>query len=201
MDSFRYGLALVLVCTLSPLFFYWAVVHGFIGFWRRVGPRLTYAVVLGGAALAAFGLFSVRSEFLSVEFGTSWLLVAAGVFCLVAAGWLRALLHRDVTNKLLAGLPELGPERHPQQLVRTGLYARVRHPRYIQFWLALLGYALVANYLAVYVVWLLWLPGIHVIALFEERELRERFAEEYEQYSQEVPRFLPRLRRRGPPAV
>jgi protein-S-isoprenylcysteine O-methyltransferase Ste14 len=197
VETFRYGLALVLLITLPPLLFYWPVVHGFIGFWRRVGPWATYVVLLGGAALGAFGLFWVRADLLSVEFGTSWPLVAGGASCLAAAGWFRAMLHRDVTNKLLSGLPELAPERHHQRLVRTGLYARVRHPRYVQFLLALLGYALITNYFAVYVVWLLWLPAMYVISLFEERELRHRFGDEYERYLEEVPRFFPRLRRRS----
>jgi protein-S-isoprenylcysteine O-methyltransferase Ste14 len=194
-------LTLALVCTVPPMLLYWLVIHLFVRFWRRLGPAPTYAVVLGAAALFGVALFRLRGSLLVVEFGTSWRLVAMGVLFFVAAAWLRALLHRDITNKLLSGLPELDPERHPQQLVRTGLYARVRHPRYLQVCLALLGYVLVANYLAGYVIWVVCLPVMYVFAVLEERELRERFGEDYEHYSVEVPRFLPEIRRRAGVAV
>ena len=197
MDTFRYGLALVFVCIVPPLLLYWPVIHGFVRFWRRVGPRVTFLVVLTATALGALGLFQVRGYFLAVEFGTNWLVVAAGAVCLGVAGRLRAVLHRDVTNRLLAGVPELDLTGAPQPLVRTGLYARVRHPRYAQLWLVLLGYALITNYLSTYLLWLLWLPAAYVITMLEERELVARFGRAYEDYRREVPRFLPRRRHRG----
>jgi protein-S-isoprenylcysteine O-methyltransferase Ste14 len=194
MDTFRYILALLFVLFLPPMLLYWPIVHGFIGFWRRVGPVVTYAVVLwGGLGLAAFGLYQVRGLLLQGDLGTNWVLVALGAFCIGAGGWLRVLLHRTFSMAQLMGLPELSKARDTQGLVRAGLYARVRHPRYLQYLLALLGYALVANYPAVYLIWLLWLPGVYVTVLFEERELRQRFGPEYEEYCREVPRFLPRL--------
>ena len=94
---------------------------------------------------------------------------------------------------VLVGMPELDPEHHEQKLVRSGVYGRIRHPRYAQFIVGLLGYALVANYLTAYLTWLLWLPGVYVLVLFEEKELRERFGEEYDRYCREVPRFVPKI--------
>jgi protein-S-isoprenylcysteine O-methyltransferase Ste14 len=95
------------------------------------------------------------------------------------------------------GLPEVAPERYLQPLVHIGLYSRVRHPRYLQFLLAQLGWAMVVNYLVIYLVWLLWLFAVYVIVVLEERELRDRLGEEYERYSREVPRFFPHIRRRS----
>ncbi len=199
MDGFRYLLALAFVCAFLPMLFFWPLIHGFIRFWRRLGPALTYVVVLVPAVLMGVAIFQLRAPLLAVEFGTRWPLVAAGAVLLLAGTWLRILLHRDLTHKLLSGFPELDPERYPQQLVRTGLYARVRHPRYLQVTIALLGYVLVANYLAGYFIWLAWLPAMYAISFLEERELRERFGEEYEHYRLEVPRLLPGIRRRGRP--
>jgi protein-S-isoprenylcysteine O-methyltransferase Ste14 len=193
MDTFRYWLAVVLVCTLLPFLLYWPVLHGYIGFWRRRGLGVTLAVVLGGCLAGALAVYRVRQHLFLVDYGTNWALVALGILVLAAAVVLRLRINRVFPSKTLLGLPELAPDRYPQELVRSGIYARVRHPRYAQFVMALGGYALIANYLAVYIVWLLWLPGIYVVSLFEERELKARFGDEYERYLREVPRFVPRL--------
>jgi protein-S-isoprenylcysteine O-methyltransferase Ste14 len=193
VDGFRYGLALFLVCTLPPLLLYWPLIHGFIGFWRRRGPRVTYSVALSGVVLGALALYRARDALLAADYGTRWPLVAGGVVCIAVLGWMRGKIQSEFGVGLLVGLPELSPQRHATPLVRTGIYARVRHPRYVQFWLGLLGWALITNYLTVYVLWLLWLAAIGWIVVLEERELRERFGEEYREYSRQVPRFLPRL--------
>ncbi len=200
MDTLRYILALLFVILVPPALLYWPIVHGFIGFWRRVGAVVTIAVMWGGLLAAAFGLYQVRDLLLRGDFGTNWLLVALGVICLSVSVWVRVLHLRTFSILQLWGLPELSKTPDPQGLVRTGLYARVRHPRYLQYLLAALGYALVANYPAVYLTWLLWLPGVYITVLFEERELRQRFGAEYEQYCREVPRFIPRLGKRQEPA-
>jgi protein-S-isoprenylcysteine O-methyltransferase Ste14 len=75
------------------------------------------------------------------------------------------------------------------------VYAWVRHPRYIQVALALLGFTLIANYLAPYVIFALWLPVLYLIIRIEERELRDRFGQAYEEYCRKVPWFMPRMRR------
>ena len=55
-----------------------------------------------------------------------------------------------------------------------------------------LGYAELRH--ALYAVLALWVPGIWLIAVLEERELRERFGAAYDAYCRRVPRFLPQLR-------
>ena len=138
------------------------------------------------------GLFAARRWLLAVEFGTNYLLIVAGVVCLAISLGLRLWLSRHISVKTMLGLPELAPDQYPSRLVTEGIYAVVRHPRYLQFLLALVGYALVANYLALYGAVALWLAGIYPIVLLEEAELRERFGSEYEEYCRQVPRFVPK---------
>ena len=57
--------------------------------------------------------------------------------------------------------------------------------------LALLGWALIANYLAPYGVVALGTVTIYGVVLLEEKELRDRFGKEYEDYCRCVPRFFP----------
>jgi protein-S-isoprenylcysteine O-methyltransferase Ste14 len=68
----------------------------------------------------------------------------------------------------------------------------VRHPRYIAVLLGMFAVALFCNYLGLYVVVALTVPGLYVVAVLEERELLERFGTEYREYMERVPRFVPK---------
>ena len=195
MDAIRHVLALFLVIGAAPLLLLWLLVHPFVGFWRRVGPRGTYLAVGGIIAAAAILLARSSARLVALDFGTRWEVAAAGLLCLAVSARLRVSLSRRVGAAFLLGLPELAPQRHPVPLMTDGPYARVRHPRYAQFVLALLGFALIANHLAGYVVGLAWLVGVHPIVWLEEHELRRRFGAEYTDYCRRVPRFIPRRRR------
>jgi protein-S-isoprenylcysteine O-methyltransferase Ste14 len=46
--------------------------------------------------------------------------------------------------------------------------------------------------MAVYILVAVFVPLTYGVVLLEERELRERFGEEYERYCDKVPRFFPK---------
>jgi protein-S-isoprenylcysteine O-methyltransferase Ste14 len=194
MKSLRYFLALFLVVSLPPLFLYWLLLHPFVKFWRSRGIGVTYGSLLTIIAGGMVGLFSMRHFLLGIEYGTSYLLLALGLLCLTLAAILRLAIRKKLTMKVLLGLPEIAPDRFPRALITDGIYARMRHPRYVQFLIALSGYALIANYLAGYLVVALWGAGIYLIALLEEKELRDHFGDIYQAYCRKVPRFWPKLR-------
>ena len=73
-----------------------------------------------------------------------------------------------------------------------GIYARVRHPRYVQIWLGLLGHALIVNYVSTYALVAIATAVILLVVRMEERELSARFGDAYRAYVARVPRFLPR---------
>jgi len=84
-----------------------------------------------------------------------------------------------------------------ETLIVVGPYKYVRHPLYFGVVLVVLGWGLLLDYsflLFSAVLLLLWLN--FVVAAFEEKELRAIFGEEYAQYSKEVPRMIPFLKRR-----
>jgi protein-S-isoprenylcysteine O-methyltransferase Ste14 len=95
--------------------------------------------------------------------------------------------------KKLSGIPELSKDNYPGELLTDGIYGRVRHPRYIEALLWVLGYSLFANYSGPFLVWLASLPVMYLVVVLEERELRERFGAAYVEYCRRVPRFVPRL--------
>ncbi len=199
MDTARYWIALLVVAGAPGMFVYWFSMHPFIRFWRKLDPRLTVALHFGLILALAMLVVLLRERILAVDFGTQPVLAISGATLLIWAAVLKIHINRQLSNRTLTGLPELDPERYGRKLVTEGLYARVRHPRYAQIFVALLGYALFCNYLATWVACLLTLPWVHLLARLEEKELVVRFGEEYERYRERVPRrFVPLLfERRG----
>jgi protein-S-isoprenylcysteine O-methyltransferase Ste14 len=193
MNTLRYLLALFLVITLPPLFLYWLLIHPFVNFWRVHGIGLTYTMFLSVIIVGMIGLFSLRHFLLGIDYGTNFWLVALGLLLLILSGLLRFALQKHLSIQTLLGLPEIAPDRFPRKLLTEGIYGRMRHPRYVQLLVALVGYALIANYLAAYLAVALWVPGIYLIALLEEKELRAHFGDMYDEYCRKVPRFLPKL--------
>jgi protein-S-isoprenylcysteine O-methyltransferase Ste14 len=193
MNAVRYYVALTLVILLPPVLFYWLLIHPFVRFWRRLGPRWTYGLIGSIMALSMGSLFKIRQSLLAVEFGTNYYLTVLGLLLLATSTWLGLQILRQMSVLTMLGLPELAPDNRRQQLITTGIYATIRHPRYVQICLGFLGCALIANYLALYLIVPLWLPGIYVIVFLEERELRDRFGPAYDDYCRRVPRFVPKL--------
>jgi protein-S-isoprenylcysteine O-methyltransferase Ste14 len=192
LDELRYVIALALLLVMPGVYLYWFLVHPWVHLWRRIGVPRTLVIIYTPIVLAATALWLVRKPLLAVEWGTDWRLIAAATPFFALAAWLRRQLAGKLTFTTLIGIPELDPNRRPARLLTDGIYARLRHPRYVQILVALAGYALVANYLAAYVIAGVGLVWLWLVVRIEERELRERFGAEWEAYAARVPRFLPR---------
>ena len=198
VDSIRYGLALVLLVTGPGAVMFWFPIHPFARFWRRVGYRWGYAAGWGAYAATAVILAVCRKPLLSIDFGASAVTAALGVVMLALTLELRRRWRRHLTLRTLLGLPELAPDRVPGKLLTDGIYAWVRHPRYLEVFLGCLGWALLSNYLAAYLTAAFLLLSFLVLIPIEERELADRFGAPYEEYRRRVPAMIPRsLRPRG----
>ena len=193
MDAFRYYLALLVVMGVPGALAFWFSIHPFVTFWRKAGVRQTYIVHVGLLVVVAASVFRLRKTLLASEFGTQPILaaVAVGAYSLAFAVALRR--RKGLSKQQLIGLPELAPARTDSRLVTEGIYSRVRHPRYLELLLSLLGHALLTNYLAVYVALGVCLTAFPVIIWMEEKELRRRFGKDYELYCARVPRLIPKL--------
>lgn len=114
--------------------------------------------------------------------------VAVGALLFVASLWLLRRSHKDLGRQWSASL-EI---REKHQIVRNGVYRRIRHPMYSSFWLWGLAQAfLLPNAVAA-------LSGLVTIAImfftridFEERMLTEAFGDDYRVYMRETKRIIP----------
>jgi protein-S-isoprenylcysteine O-methyltransferase Ste14 len=136
-------------------------------------------------------LFRFREPLLAVEYGTHpalWVLAAAS-YGLAVSIELRCRKHLSVST--LVGVPELRGAASEQVLLTEGIYGQMRHPRYVGATLGYLASVFFANYLFLYAALPVFLTLLHLIVVLEERELEERFGEQYRVYRASVPRYLP----------
>lgn len=191
MDDVRYYVALVTIISFPPPILCWFLVHPFVDKWRRVGLIPCYTFLAAFLLLAMLWLWSVRDLALAKEFGTHWWLVVASLVPFGAGVYMRVLWARTMKKSTLLGLDELKGTGSPEALVTTGIHARIQHPRYVEGFLVLVGLAVFVNYLTLYILTLAYIPLIYIVVLLEERELRARFGQAYEDYAARVPRFFP----------
>lgn len=197
MEATAYWMALVTLIAVPPCILVWVIVHPFVRLWRRAGPAWTYLVVGSIVAACMVGIGYCSGPLMRVRLGVRWPLVCLAVPCFLGALYIGVRRARLLTPGIMLGLPELSQGKGPGRLLTGGIYAQIRNPRYVEVGLALAAIALFCNYLATYVLLVLYAPAIYLVVLLEERELRQRFGEEYERYCREVPRFVPRLSRRA----
>ena len=196
MDTVRYNLALLTLVTFIPGILFWPFAHGLVRRWRQLGIMISYSVL--GTILIAIGVgvFVLRQTLLAVEFGPPGWLGWPVLLCFVAAVVVEVQCRKHLSLRTLVGIPELSPTPTGQPLLDQGIYARLRHPRYVVVILSVCALALFTNYLAVYLLCPLACLVLYGITLMEERELVERFGQAYRQYQQRVPRFVPRMPKR-----
>ena len=183
-------LACSVYCTI-PLF--WLVVHPFIDKWRKRG-RGAFSLIL-----------PIWAVFIVTTFATMWphrtVRFYANAWCWVPAAflfWMGLSIYRQAFrgfhHSQVSGLDELEPDRHRQQLVTTGIRARVRHPIYLGHLCEVVGWCLATGLAALYaLLGFALITGFFMIRI-EDRELEARFGETYREYRARVPAVVPRLK-------
>ena len=194
LDQIRFGVAVLLTGFGPPAVLFWVAVHPLARVWRRAGYWWGYAAGLAPSIVTVALSLRFRGDIARTDLGANPVLFACGLVLLGVAVAIRRLWQRQLTTGTMLGLPELAPTKYPGRLLTDGIYARVRHPRYLQMAVAMAGWALLANHLAGYLVVVVVVAELAIVIPLEERELAERFGAEYEAYRQRVPALLPRLR-------
>jgi protein-S-isoprenylcysteine O-methyltransferase Ste14 len=191
LHQLRYGIAVFLVVFAPASIIFWVVVHPFARFWRRVGYWWGYAAGFALSVTIAVACYRTRGWIARTDLGSYMFTTGPGLLLLLVAGTFRRHLQKQLHNRVLFGLPELAPRQYPGQLLTEGVYAHVRHPRYAQIVVAVLGWALLSNHLAAYAALLVVAATLALIIPLEERELVERFGDQYETYRRRVPALIP----------
>jgi len=191
METFRYIVALLLVTLVPAMCCYWLLLHGLLPVWKRLGISASQYLLWAAVLAIAILMSTWRDVFLARDYGFQPIPATIGIILLFGAVVFRLHIERFLPWTVQLGLPEIDPVGHAHKLVTEGPYAHTRHPRYLQVFLALAGWAFLANFAAGYVFALLWLPLMLIIVRLEEIELHRRFGAEYTVYCDRVARFWP----------
>lgn len=191
-------LAFAYALLFFPAPIFWVIIHSFIDFWRRLGNR-SYWVALPLWAANAVALAAAAHRIYAHRLPRSALTATLGAALVVAGLGIGHHVHRVFGLRRLGGFPEINPARYPGGVVSTGLFAHLRHPRYVEYMISFWGWALLTGALGNYVLALVTVLMYLIVAPLEERELRRQYGEQYEAYARAVPRFIPRRRRLAGP--
>ena len=179
--------AAVVLALQFPIPIFWLVVHPLIHFWRRHGKAGYWLAGLPAWFGVAALLYAFYDRLFASAQAPAWA-IALGFALIAADGYVLYRVERELGARRLVGQAEM---EGGGELATTGVYARVRHPRYTGMMLSVLGACLMAGTLLLWVVAAVWWVLVLAAVTLEERELRARFGVAYDAYSRRVPRFLP----------
>jgi protein-S-isoprenylcysteine O-methyltransferase Ste14 len=104
------------------------------------------------------------------------------------------LAHSEFTLRQLGGLPEILRGHSQQRLVTTGIRAHVRHPVYLGHLCEMLAWSVGTGLVVCWTLTAFAMVTGAAMMTMEDKELKQRFGEEYLQYRSTVPAVLPRMR-------
>jgi protein-S-isoprenylcysteine O-methyltransferase Ste14 len=180
-------IAAVVLFLQLPIPLYWFVMHPQVDYWRK-HQKAGYitGLLLSWLPVSVLLVIFNRKLFRATQ-PTLWE-IAAGIALIIFEAWIFWRVKKDLGAKRLVGQAELSGGG---EIVHHGIYARIRHPRYIGSFLAILGACFLAATRAMWIVAAIWLVLTRIAIALEERELRKRFGAAYAEYCRRAPRFFP----------
>ena len=89
-----------------------------------------------------------------------------------------------------------GEAREEPRVIRKGVYNIVRHPMYLGALLLYLGLLVSTFSLIAAGIWVVIIIFYYFNSKHEEKLLLDKFGKDYEDYNNEVPMLIPRIRRK-----
>jgi protein-S-isoprenylcysteine O-methyltransferase Ste14 len=179
------SLAAIVFFLQLPVPLYWLIFHPAIAFWRQRGKAVYFvAVLLSWGPVTAFPF---RARLLRSGWPHVWE-IAVGIALILFEVWIFHQVRHELGGARLAGQAEL---RDDSVVVRSGIYSRVRNPRYAGSFLAIVGACILARTRLAWMAGAAWIALVLVAVFLEERELRSRLGAPYTEYCKRVPRFFP----------
>lgn len=178
----------IIVWPIVPLF--WIPIHGLSKIFKRIGIFSYIMPIIVWPPLAYF-IYINKNFFLQYKIQIPVVFQFIGYLFFLLGGSLQIWTGILLGLWGLMGLPEITQIRG--RLITKGPYSIVRHPTYLSHTLMFSGIFLITEVLTVGIITILDIIVINFIVIpLEEKELIERFGEEYKIYRNQVKdKFLP----------
>ncbi len=185
------ALITIMVWPVVPLF--WIPVHGFPKVFKRLGI-LTYLLLLTVWLPIAYLIYLNRHFLIHYKIDLSETFRIIGVLLFLVGLILHLWTGRLLGILGLMGFPEIS-KKDRGVLIAKGPFLIVRHPTYLAHTLLFSGIFLITEVIAVGVLTLIDFVIVNALIIsLEEKELLDRFGDEYKIYKQKVRyRFFPGL--------
>jgi protein-S-isoprenylcysteine O-methyltransferase Ste14 len=174
---------------------FWLVIHSRVEHWRS-RPRSPYRTLLPLWIAMWLFLAAVTAHWRHLTVYHRWWCWVPAVALFWAGGWLYKLSGSGFSSAQLGGLPEVLLDHRQQRLVTTGIRARVRHPIYLGHLCEMLAWSLGTGLAVCWGLTALAIVTGAVMVRLEDKELEQRFGEEYRRYRSTIPAVLPRTKLR-----
>ena len=99
---------------------------------------------------------------------------------------------------VIYGWKQIHKARKQDTLMVEGIYKYIRHPQYVGFLMITLGLNVMWLTIITLIMWPILAALYWRLAKKEDKDMEEKFGEEFLEYKRRVPGFIPRLRRRKP---
>jgi len=180
-----------LVCGLyATIPAFWMAVHPFVHRWRRA--RFKFKLLAPW-----WMLLWVMAWIVSWPWRNAILYDRPALWIVSFACWAVSITMYShggsgLSIDRIIGKHEVEPNA-TQHLVTTGIYAHVRNPIYFGHICTMLGWSLGTGTIACWSLTAFYVTTLLIMIPQEERELEQRFGAEYRDYTQRVPRLIPKF--------
>ena len=184
------GWLAVIVYASIPSF--WLVVHPRVEYWRsRQGSPYRILIPVWITMWIALGIVTAPWRHVSIyNTGGTW--IPAAILFLLGL-WLYKSSGEHFSGPQLIGVAELLPSHGEQRLVILGIRNRIRHPVYLGHLCEMLGWCIGMGLAVVYALTAFAVVTGVIMIRLEDKELEQRFGEEYRRYRKHVPALIPSL--------
>ncbi len=188
------ALMMVMMWPIIPMFL--IELHLAINFWRKLGVW-TYFIILLEWLPIGLVLFLLQGVILFYELNLGLPFLVLGIILIIAGIVLHAWTAKPIGIKATIGYTELKPEKQNldrKGLITSGPFSVVRHPSYWAHTAIITGIFFITGIVTVGIIAIIDLAITYFITTtLEDRELIERFGDQYREYQKEVPKFFPKI--------
>lgn len=161
--------------------------------WRRIGI-LTYLVLFAFWLPLAYLILLIQDLLLQIALDFHIAIVFLGFILIIIGMIIHIWTAKLLGIKALVGYYVIRPDNEKGNLITSNIFSIVRHPTYLAHTSIWLGFFLLTSFLSLGLLTLLdFLLTYFIIIPLEEKELVQRFGQEYIDYKKRVPKFFPRL--------